>query len=536
MSSQRNFFIFAFLFVSFLLWQAWQNQLILNNQNNKKNDSSSYLINKNKKKNYIFIKNDVMNLMINMYGGDIEEASLLAYKEKLYTSKPFKLLETTSNFIYQAQSGLSGKDGIDHLDNNERPLYFSKKRIFELSYDDDTISVPITYIGKNGIVYIKRFILKSGEYDVKVEYDIYNSTNKKLELNMFGQLKQTMHVPKTRNAYSGNFVLQTFRGAAYSSINEKYKKYKFDTIAKNENLHVITQNGWVAMLQQYFSTAWIPNSFYKNTLYTSYLEDGTVSIGYKSSSINILAHSKKTIGSTVWIGPEIQNKMALVAPNLDLTVDYGWLWFLSQPLFNLLSFLYKIIGNWGFSIIFITFIMRAITYPLTKAQYISVSKMRILQPKINILKERFKNDKKRLSQEVMLLYQKEKINPLSGFLPVLIQMPIFLALYYMLMSSIELRHAPFILWIKDLSSEDPYYILPILMGFTMFFIHKMSSDNISDPLQQKIMNFMPVIFTVFFLWFPSGLVLYYIVSNIVTIIQQRFILSNLDKKNKKENK
>ncbi|QCI19604.1 membrane protein insertase YidC [Buchnera aphidicola (Brevicoryne brassicae)] len=530
MEVQRNFFIFAFLFVSFLLWQAWQNQSFLSNKTNEKTDSLLNFIRPQKHKNQIFIKNDVISLVVNMYGGDIEEANLLVYKDRLNSSKPLKLLETTSDFIYQAQSGLIGKDGPDSS-NNIRPLYTSKKNFFELEDNKKELRVPIKWIDKNGVIYTKIFILKPKRYDIEIEYDIYNTTKNALEMNMFGQIKQTINLPEKRNLYSKNFALQTFRGAAYSSVDNKYEKYEFNSISHNKNLHILTKNGWIAMLQQYFAVAWIPSdtTIGDNTIYTSNLDNNIAAIGYKSPPINVLPHSRYVLKSKLWIGPEIQKEMKLVAPNLDLTVDYGWLWFLSQPLFQLLTILHKIIGNWGFSVVVITFIMKAITYPLTKAQYVSMIKMRALQPRIKEIKEKFKNDKKRISQEIIFLYKKEKINPLSGFLPIFIQMPIFLSLYYMLISSVELRHAPFFLWINDLSSQDPYYILPIIMGLTMFIMQQISSNNnITDPIQKKIMNFMPVIFTVFFLWFPAGLVLYYIVSNTVTIIQQKFIFSKLN--------
>ncbi|QCI16862.1 membrane protein insertase YidC [Buchnera aphidicola (Aphis helianthi)] len=529
MEVQRNFFIFAFLFISFLLWQEWQKQSFLNDYQNKKNSIDFHIDpEKNNHQNQIIIKNDVIRLVVNMYGGDIEEASLLAYKDKLNSSKPLKLLETASDFVYQAQSGLIGKDGPDNAENYIRPLYHARKNFFELENNKEELRVPISFIKDNNIIYTKTFILKSGKYDVQVEYNIHNLSNDNLQLRMFGQLKQTIKLPKQRDIYSGNFALQTFRGSAYSSTDSKYEKYKFDNISKNQQLHILTKSGWVAMLQQYFTVAWIPEEDVNlNTIYTSYINHNIASIGYKSPLINIPSNSQSIIKSKLWIGPAIQKEMALVAPNLDLTVDYGWLWFLSQPLFKLLSILYNLIGNWGFSIILITFIMKAITYPLTKAQYVSMAKMRKLQPKINEIKKNFGNNKQRMSQEMMNLYKKEKINPLGGCLPVFIQMPIFLSLYYMLIGSVELRHAPFLLWIKDLSNQDPYYVLPIIMGITMFFIQKTSSNNISDPLQKKIMHFMPIIFTVFFLWFPSGLVLYYIVSNLVTIIQQKIILFNL---------
>ncbi len=531
MELQRNFFIFAFLFASFLLWQAWQSQSLTKN---KTNETTNSLFNSNYKKednNQIIIQNDVIRLVINMYGGDVEEASLLNYKDKLNSPNCLKLLETTSDFIYQAQSGLIGRDGPDNSINGIRPLYSAKKNFFELRNNKQELRVPITFIGKNGVTYIKSFILKSGRYDVQVEYNIHNSSKKNLELSIFGQLKQTIKLPKNRDIYSGNFALQTFRGAAYSSSDTKYEKYKFDNIANNKHLHIMTYDGWIAMLQQYFVVSWIPEtSISSNIMYTSYLDNSIAVIGYKSSPINIPSNSRYIIKSKLWIGPEKQQEMALVAPNLDLTVDYGWLWFLSQPLFKLLSIIHNFIGNWGFSIVLITFMMKGITYPLTKAQYTSMAKMRELQPKINELKKNFGHDKQRMSREMMALYKKEKINPLGGCLPIFIQMPIFLSLYYMLIGSVELRHAPFVFWIKDLSDQDPYYVLPIVMGLTMFFIQKTSSNSISDPFQQKVMSFMPVVFTVFFLWFPSGLVLYYIISNLVTIIQQKFVLSNFKKK------
>ncbi|WP_343154269.1 membrane protein insertase YidC [Buchnera aphidicola] len=533
MEVQRNFFIFIFLFVSFFLWQEWQSQSFSDVHKNEKN-SINFNSSKKNYKNQIIIKNDVIRLVVNMYGGDIEEASLLAYKEKLNSPKPLKLLETASDFIYQAQSGLIGKDGPDNMENDHRPLYHAKNHFFELENNQKELRVPISFTKDNNIVYTKTFVLKPGKYDIEVEYNINNLSHNDLQLRMFGQLNQTIQLPKKRDIYSGNFALKTFRGAAYSSLDTKYEKYKFNNILKNEQLHILTKSGWVAMLQQYFSVAWIPEEDVNlNTIYTSCVNQKIATIGYKSSSFNVPSNSQAVVKSKLWIGPAIQKDMVLVAPNLNLTVDYGWLWFLSQPLFKLLSVLYNIVGNWGISIVLITFIMKAITYPLTKAQYISMAKMRQLQPKINEIKKNFRNNKQRMSQEMMSLYKRKKINPLGGCLPVFIQMPIFLSLYYMLIGSVELRHAPFVLWIKDLAAQDPYYVLPIIMGITMFFIQKTSLNNISDPLQQKIMHFMPVVFTVFFLWFPSGLVLYYIISNLVTIIQQKMILLNFQKKSLK---
>ena len=408
-------------------------------------------------------------------------------------------------------------------------MFEAPQTSFVLADGQDELRIPLTFTGKDGSVFTKTFVLKRNDYAIGVDYHVKNASAAPLELTLFGQLKQSINLPKHRDTGSNNFALHTYRGAAYSSDDTKYKKYSFSDI-EDKNMDITTKGGWVAMLQQYFATAWIPVANETNTFYSSDLGNGLAAIGFKGAPVIIQPGEQKQLGATLWVGPEIQDKMAAIAPHLDLTVDYGWLWFISQPLFKLLKFIHSFVGNWGFSIIVITFIVRGIMYPLTKAQYTSMAKMRLLQPKLAAMRERIGDDKQRMSQEMMALYKAEKVNPLGGCLPLVIQMPIFLALYYMLMSSVELRHAPFILWIHDLSAQDPYYILPILMGITMYFIQKMSPTTVTDPMQQKIMTFMPVIFTVFFLWFPAGLVLYYIVSNLVTILQQQLIYRGLEKR------
>ncbi|MBV4414323.1 membrane protein insertase YidC [Enterobacteriaceae bacterium YMB-R22] len=537
MDSQRNLLIIALLFVSFLIWQAWEQDKAPQPQaqqttqtTNSQGSAANQGVPASGQGKLITVKTDVLELTINTRGGDVEQALLLTYPKTLGSTEPFQLLETTPEFVYQAQSGLTGRDGPDNPANGPRPLYDVDKDRFTLADGQDALVIPMTYTDAAGNTFTKTFTLKRGEYSVNVGYNVKNAGQKPLELNAFGQLKQTINLPKHRDTGSNNFALHTFRGAAYSTTDEKYSKYKFDNIADNDNLNVNSQNGWVAMLQQYFATAWIPHASGTNNFYTANLGNGIAAAGYKSAPTLVQPGQTGTLSSTLWVGPEIQDKMAAVAPHLDLTVDYGWLWFISQPLFKLLKWIHGFVGNWGFAIIIITFIVRGIMYPLTKAQYTSMAKMRMLQPKIQAMRERLGDDKQRISQEMMALYKSEKVNPLGGCFPLIIQMPIFLALYYMLMGSVELRHAPFALWIHDLSAQDPYYILPILMGVTMYFIQKMSPTTVTDPMQQKIMTFMPVIFTVFFLWFPSGLVLYYIVSNLVTILQQQLIYRGLEKR------
>nr|WP_113865668.1 membrane protein insertase YidC [Brenneria salicis]NMN93412.1 protein translocase subunit yidC [Brenneria salicis ATCC 15712 = DSM 30166]RBP64383.1 protein translocase subunit yidC [Brenneria salicis ATCC 15712 = DSM 30166]RLM31401.1 membrane protein insertase YidC [Brenneria salicis ATCC 15712 = DSM 30166] len=536
MDSQRNLLLIALLFVTFMLWQAWETdknppattQAIQQATNAASGDATNQGVPASGQGQLITVKTDVLSLTINTRGGDIEQAHLLAYPDTLGSDKPFLLLETTPEFVYQAQSGLTGKNGPDNPANGPRPLFTVTQDHFELADGQNELRIPMTYTTADGVTYTKTFVLKRGDYALNVDYSVNNTSAQALELTLFGQLKQSIDLPKHRDTGSSNFALHTYRGAAFSSSEDKYQKYSFSDM--EESLNITTNGGWVAMLQQYFATAWIPTTTGSNTFYSSQLGNGQAAIGFKATPVVVPAGSQQNLNATLWVGPEIQDKMAAVAPHLDLTVDYGWLWFISQPLFKLLKFLHGFIGNWGFSIIAITFIVRGIMYPLTKAQYTSMAKMRMLQPKLQAMRERVGDDKQRMSQEMMALYKSEKVNPLGGCFPLLIQMPIFLALYYMLMGSVELRHAPFALWIHDLSAQDPYYILPLLMGVTMFFIQKMSPTTVTDPMQQKIMTYMPVIFTVFFLWFPSGLVLYYIVSNLVTILQQQLIYRGLEKR------
>jgi len=273
----------------------------------------------------------------------------------------------------------------------------------------------------------------------------------------------------------------------------------------------------------------VPSSTDNNVLYSKIIQNKDATIGFKSPIKTIAPNSTEKFSTNLWIGPKIQDELAKVGENLDLTVDYGWLWWLAQPLFKLLLFFQGIVGNWGVAIILITFTVKGLLYPLTKAQYTSMAKMRLLQPKIQALRERYGEDRQKVSKAMMEMYKEEKVNPLGGCFPILLQMPIFIALYWSLMEAVELRHAPFMFWIQDLSVQDPFYILPILMGVSMFFIQKMSPATVQDPMQQKIMKFMPVVFTFFFLWFPAGLVLYWLMSNIVTLVQQTIIYRQFEK-------
>ena len=535
MDSRRGLLVIALLFMSFIVYQQWQldyhtpkpvvteqAKTAVSDVPSSANSNANAVVNETQTKgNVITLENDVFRLQVNTVGGDVVGSELLKYDAELDSKTPFVLLQNTPQHTYVAQSGLIGKDGIDT--KSGRAVYQVEGSSFKLAEGQNELVVPFTF-QRDGVTYRKVFVLKRGQYDVAVNYEINNQSDKAIEVESYGQLRHSLVDS------SGSVAMPTYTGGAYSSSETNYKKYSFSDM-ENANLSVNTKAGWVAVLQHYFVSAWIPNQDADNQLYTLTDKANNIgSIGYRGPVVAIQPNTTEKLSSKLWTGPKLQNEMGQVADHLDLTVDYGWAWFIAKPLFWLLTFIQQLVHNWGVAIICVTLVVKAILYPLTKAQYTSMAKMRMLQPKLQEMRERFGEDRQRMSQEMMKLYKDEKVNPLGGCLPLLLQMPIFIALYWTFMEAVELRHAPFFGWIQDLSAQDPYYILPILMGASMFLLQKMSPTPVADPMQQKIMNFMPLIFMVFFLWFPAGLVLYWLVSNLITIIQQQLIYRGLEKK------
>ncbi|SUC11160.1 YidC/Oxa1 family membrane protein insertase [Pasteurella canis] len=534
MDSRRSLLVIALLFISFLVYQQWQLDYhtpkpVVTEQVNSTSDvptisastSTADITTSQQRGRVVTLENDVFRLQVDTLGGDVIHSELLNYDAELNSDTPFTLLTNKPNHVYIAQSGLVGKDGIDTKAG--RANYQVEGDNFILADGQNELSVPLVF-EKDGVIYRKVFVLKRGAYDVGVNFEIDNQSDKTIEVEPYGQLRHTL-VEDT-----GNVAMPTYTGGAYSSSETNYKKYSFDDMQK-ANLAISTKAGWIAVLQHYFVSAWIPNQDADNQLYSlTDKANNLASIGYRGPTTIVPAGTTETIKSALWTGPKLQDKMETVANHLDLTVDYGWAWFIAKPLFMLLTFIQSIVHNWGLAIIGVTLVVKALLYPLTKAQYTSMAKMRMLQPKLQEMRERFGEDRQRMSQEMMKLYKEEKVNPLGGCLPILLQMPIFIALYWTFLEAVELRHAPFFGWIQDLSAQDPYYILPILMGASMFLLQKMSPTPVADPTQQKVMNFMPVLFTGFFLFFPSGLVLYWLVSNLITIAQQQLIYRSLEKK------
>ncbi|MDP2636604.1 MULTISPECIES: membrane protein insertase YidC [unclassified Pseudoalteromonas] len=537
MESQRTFLFIGLMLVSFLLFQEWNNDYnapkadpSANTQTLQSNspDSDDYVPSStdgdlptaatSAKRSVIDITTDVFTVKIDTRGGDIVESDLLQYEEVKGEETPFMLLGEFDGNQYFSQSGLIGLNGPD-ASANGRPVYSTEQKSYTMNGDE--LRVPLTFTDSKGVTFTKTYVFKKGQYDVALEYTVNNTTAEPIQVQLYTQIKRTVQE-------KGSLVDQNYLGAAYGSSEEKYEKYSFSDMA-DKNLSINTQGGYVAFIQHYFVSAWIPVQEQQNTLYSLIASGNAAIIGAKGEPVNIQANQQASIGATYYMGPKESDKLEAIHPDLDLTVDYGWLFFISQPLFVLLKWLYGILGNWGLAIIAITIIVKSLMYPLTKAQYTSMAKMRALQPKMAALKEKYGDDRQKFGQATMEMYRKEKVNPMGGCFPILLQMPIFLALFYVFLESTELRHAEFYLWLTDLSAMDPYYVLPVLFGLSMFITQKLQPMTVTDPMQQKMMTFMPVIFSVFFLWFPSGLVLYWLVSNLISIAQMLYIYRGMEK-------
>ena len=538
MESQRTFLFIGLMLVSFLLFQEWNNDYntpkadpSATTQTLKANspESDDYVPASSDsglpasttlaKRAVINITTDVFKVKIDTKGGDIVETDLIDYKETKGSDVPYMLLGEFDGKQYFSQSGLIGLNGPD-ASANGRPTYQSEQTSYTLTGDE--LRVPLQFTDSNGVSFTKTYVFKKGQYDVGLEYKVNNTTSAPVQVQLYTQIKRTVQE-------KGSMVDQNYLGAAYGTDEEPYEKYSFSDMA-DKNLNINTQGGYVAFIQHYFVSAWVPMQDQANTLYSLITKSNAAIIGVKDEAVNVQAGSEQTLTSTYYMGPKESDKLEAIHTDLDLTVDYGWLWFISQPLFVLLKWLHSILGNWGVAIIAITIIVKSLMYPLTKAQYTSMAKMRALQPKMKALKEKYGDDRQKFGQATMEMYRKEKVNPMGGCFPILLQMPIFLALFYVFLESTELRHAEFVLWLTDLSAKDPYYVLPILFGASMFITQKLQPMTVTDPMQQKMMTFMPVIFSVFFLWFPSGLVLYWLVSNLISIVQMLIIYRGMEKK------
>lgn len=472
---------------------------------------------------YITVSTDVLELTIDRVGGNIVSSALLQYDESLNSEQPLKILNDTANRTYLLESGLIGRDGPDGSNASEAPVFQTDSREFSLQQGDDDLRLDLRYTTEDGVNIIKRYQFARDSYAIDVRYLIENPTDNAWRGNFTGKIVRDESPDPTSQATMG---IRAYLGLVMSTPDDPYDKYDFGDLTKNRINQSVT-NGWLAFLQHYFLTAWIPEQDQPAQFQTTRRDQLHV-MGFVYPSTNVAPGETVEVGATAYVGPKVIDRLKPLAPNLDRTVDFGWLFFISLPLFFILEWFYGLVGNWGAAIILLTVLVKAVFFHLSAKSYRSMAKMRAVAPQLTRLKELYGDDRQRMSQEMMALYKREKINPLGGCLPILVQMPVFIALYWVLFESVQLRHAPFMLWIQDLSQMDPYFILPILMGASMF-IQMSLNPTPPDPMQAKLMKGMPLIFTIFFLWFPAGLVLYWLVNNILSISQQWYITRKIEK-------
>jgi len=465
----------------------------------------------------ITVETDVLRLKIDS-GGTIVFAELLNYPVSLEEgAKPIVLLDQSTSLFHVIQSGLIGTDAPSH-----EHQFSSPRKSYSLGENESVLKVPLRWVSEQGVAVSKVFELERGSYRIRLRHQVENRSGANWEGRQYAQIK------RDDPSRAGRMLLYTYTGAVLSGPEKRYDKISFDDM-RDGPMKVDIANGWAAMIQHYFLTAVIPSD--QQATYHYYTQDfanGLYSIGHISPALRLAPGGQDELVGDVYVGPKLQADLAQLAEGLDLTVDYGWLWFLAKPLFWCLERLHGLTGNWGWSIILVTILLKLLFYHLSAAGYRSMANMRRVQPRLMALRDRYKDDRARMNQAMMQIYKEEKINPFGGCFPILVQIPVFIALYWVLLESVELRQADFILWLNDLSVKDPYFVLPVIMGVTMYIQQKLNPAPM-DPLQEKVFKLLPLIFTVFFAFFPSGLVLYWVTNNILSIAQQWLIMRNLEK-------
>jgi YidC/Oxa1 family membrane protein insertase len=468
----------------------------------------------------IHVETDSFNLLIDTRGGSIVQVNLRKYPLSLdrpETEYPL-LTELPSNF-YIAQSGLIATDKKTAPTHDS--VYRAPAEKFVMSDNQDAMTVDLVWNNGEGVEVTKQFIFQRNSHLIRINHKVNNQSGKNWSGRQYQQLQRAR--PQED---SGNAFIYTYTGGAIYSQEKKYEKIDFDEM-DDSPLNRDIKGGWQAMLQHYFVSAWVPPTEEVHHYYSKALPSGRYVLGSYSPALSIENGQTANFDNRFYAGPKLQHDLEAISEGLDLTVDYGWLTIIAKPIFWVLEKIHTYVGNWGWAIILLTILIKAAFFKLSEASYKSMANMRKVAPRLQTLKERYGDDKQRLNQAMMEMYKKEKINPLGGCLPMLVQIPVFIALYWVLLESVEMRQAPWILWIDDLSIKDPYFVLPLLMGITMFIQQKLNPPP-PDPMQAKIMMSLPVVFTVFFAFFPSGLVLYWFVNNLLSISQQWYITNKIE--------
>lgn len=539
MDFQRIFLFLIFSFSAVLLWDGWQRYqhpvTVVQTASIPTTTSSSSLMEAPKSSANLVVKSDSVdgqvgtlgknivvrtdNLLveINTIGGDIRRVELLQHRDSEDKSKPFVLLQQQDGHTYVAQTGLLGEGLPAH-----HAIFTSSADEYHLAEGAETLSVKL--IADKSVSKVLTF--HRGSYLIDVSYEIENTGTSPIAASAYFQLVRDDSVPG-----GASKLVPTYTGPAIYTDQEKFQKIEFSNIEKNKTSYPKNaDNGWIGMLQHYFVAAWLPSEKTPREYYTKSLGNKQFSIGAILPIASIAPGQKGGINVPLYVGPA-NAKLDDISPGFGLTVDYGWLTIIATPLFWMLTFIQGWVQNWGVAIIILTVLIKLVFYPLSAASYRSMGKMRVVAPKLEKIKQQYGDDREKLNRAMMDLYKTEKINPLGGCLPVLIQIPVFISLYWAILSSVELRHAPFVGWISDLSVADPYYVLPAIMGLSMLLQSKLNPTP-PDPLQAKLMQLMPIIFSVVFFFFPAGLVLYSVINNVLSIAQQWYITRGLESEQK----
>lgn len=530
MDNLRFFLLLMFVLLGYMLWEAWQRDYGPKPEKAPAQQATAQVeakaqagsvsgaevdtgLNLEKSGGRVTVETDVIRAEIALNGGDIRVIDLLKYPvSKDKPNEPVRLLADEPDRLFITQTGWLGDEKVAPKHN---ALWQADGREYRLT-GQQVLKVPLVWRG-DGVEVVKTFTFEPGSYEVKIDYQVTNSSPVPWSARLYGQIKRTLPA-KTED---DNAFIRTYTGVACRRADDPYEKISFNDI-ESVPRNWETEGGWCAMIQHYFLAAWLPPQDQINHFYTKAQPEKRYIVGSYSPEYRIAAGETQTFSVRYYIGPKLQRVLGQVAPGLELTVDYGVFTFIAKPIFWLLEQFEKLFGNWGWAIICTTVVIKALFYPLSAASYKSMAKMRKLQPKMQALKERFGEDKQKFQQALMQLYREEKVNPLGGCLPILVQIPVFISLYWVLVESVELRQAPFLGWLTDLASKDPYFVLPALMGVTMWIQQKLSPPP-ADPVQAQVMKMFPLIFTVFFAFFPAGLVLYWVVNNALSIVQQWWI-------------
>ena len=481
----------------------------------------------------IEVRTDTLDLQIDTLGGSVIRADLPDYPVSLDSPDVLIRLLYSDDELHVAQSGLTHdtEAGADmrHRAPSHHALYQTEQFSYDFTGTSDPDTITLRWDSPDGVQVLKHFRFMPNGYLIEVTHEVHNRSAVEWVGRQYRQLRRSRgREPDRTSLLLGNTEAISFVGAAYHD-SETYHKLSFDDMAE-QRFNASLMDGWVAMLQHYFVSAWVPPRGVTEKYYTRVVQTSRYPeyiIGLHSPVLRVAPGASDTFTSQLYLGPKNQNQLEQIADGLDLTVDYGVLTILAKPLFWILDLIHGLIGNWGWAIVFLTVLIKLAFYKLSATSYRSMAKMRKFAPRIQQLRERYANDRPKMNEAMMKMYREEKVNPLGGCWPILVQIPVFIALYWVLLESVELRQAPFVAWIQDLSVRDPYYVLPLLMGASMLVQTKLNPTP-PDPFQAKLMMALPIVFTVFFLWFPAGLVLYWLINNLLSIAQQWYIIKQMD--------